>query len=228
MRIDKLLSQLKYGSRNDIKKMISKGQIKVNHTIIHDPTYEVKPHDDHICVNDDIIFYKDPIHLAIYKPVGYLSAHHDTLHPCVMDLIKPPYHRFDFKIAGRLDLDAEGLMILTTDGMLAHELTHPKHHVKKTYQVLLDQPFTHETELLQGVIIHDAHQNPFTAKAIEIHSQDKYVKITIDEGKFHQVKRMFKSVGYEVIQLKRIKIGKLHIEDLIPGMYKDIKKEDIL
>lgn len=134
MRIDKLLSQLKYGSRNDIKKMISKGQIKVNHTIIHDPTYEVKPHDDHICVNDDIIFYKDPIHLAIYKPVGYLSAHHDTLHPCVMDLIKPPYHRFDFKIAGRLDLDAEGLMILTTDGMLAHELTHQnimsKRHIK--------------------------------------------------------------------------------------------------
>lgn len=228
MRIDKLLSQLKYGSRNDIKKIISKHQVKVNQMIINEANYEVSPHVDEIYVNYEKVFYKNPIHLAIYKPKGYLSANHDAHHPCVIDLIEPPYHRFDFKMAGRLDLDAEGLMILTTDGLLAHELTHPKHHVRKTYEVLLDKPFIHEIELLQGVSIMDAYQTPFIAKAIDIQTKDNYVKLTIDEGKFHQVKRMFKSVDYEVIQLKRVQIGKLSMNKLQPGMFIEIQKEDII
>jgi len=228
MRIDKLLSQLKYGSRNDIKKLISKKMVSVNQIVIDHSSYEVSPVNDLIYVNNEKVFYKDPIHLAIYKPVGYLSANFDQMHPCVVDLIQPPYDRFDFKIAGRLDVDAEGLMILTTDGMLAHELTHPKFHVKKTYEVILDKPFHHAKELLLGVEIMDQHQKPMIAKALDLQNIDNYVKLSIDEGKFHQVKRMFISVGYQVIQLKRIQIGKLNIQDLKPSTYIEVQKEDMI
>jgi len=228
MRIDKLLSQLKYGSRNDIKKIISKGSIKVNQVVIDASNYEVSPMKDEIYIRDEKLFYRDPIHLAIYKPLGYLSANFDKMHPCIMELIQSPFQRFDFKIAGRLDIDAEGLMILTTDGMLAHELTHPKYRVKKTYEVILDKPFCHEKELLLGVKIMDQHQEPFIAKALDLQTIDHYVKLSIDEGKFHQVKRMFISLGYEVNHLKRVQIGKLNIQDLQPGAYIEIQKEDII
>jgi 16S rRNA pseudouridine516 synthase len=228
MRIDKLLSQMKYGSRTDIKKMISFGSIYVNKKQIKDSSLQVDPHHDEIMIDNNILFYKDPIHLAIYKPKGYLSAHTDHMHPCVIDLIQPPYNRFDYAMAGRLDLDAEGLMILTTDGQFAHQLMHPKYHLPKTYEVILDQIFKDEKRLLQGVTILDGNNESFLAKALSIESRENHVTLEIDEGKFHQVKRMFKAVGYEVINLKRTKIGKYELRDLTPGTYQEIRKEDIL
>ncbi|TNF08633.1 MAG: rRNA pseudouridine synthase [Bacillota bacterium] len=228
MRIDKLLSQMKYGSRTDIKKMISFGSIYVNQKPVIDSSFQVDPLIDDILINNEKLFYKDPIHLAIYKPIGYLSAHKDAMHPCVIDLIKPPYDRFNYAMSGRLDLDAEGLMILTTDGQFAHQLMHPKYHLPKTYEVILDKKFEHATELTEGVTILDGKNDPFTAKALKIESHENHVTLEIDEGKFHQVKRMFKAVGYEVLNLKRVKIGSFELADLTPGIYKEIRKEDIL
>jgi 16S rRNA pseudouridine516 synthase len=228
MRIDKLLSQMKYGSRSDIKKLVSLGLIYVNEKSITDSGFQVDPTVDKITVNQEVLFYKDPIHLAIYKPSGYLSAHHDTMHPCVIDLIKEPYNRFDYAMAGRLDIDTEGLMILTTDGQFAHQLMHPKYHLTKTYEATLDKPFIHDQELRAGVTILDGKNEPFTAKALTLSFNHNRVTLEIDEGKFHQVKRMFKAVGYEVVHLKRTKIGMLTLHDLEPGSFREVRKEDIL
>lgn len=227
MRIDKLLSQLKYGSRSDIKKIMAKGDVFINDVMVKDSATNVDPCVDHILINGETLFYKDPIYLALNKPIGYLSANHDAMHPCITELIKPPYHRFDFAIAGRLDLDAEGLMIITTDGSFAHQITHPKYHLPKTYEVILDKPLTHQKTLLKGVTINDGKNEPFIAKALEVSVEKNCVKLTIDEGKFHQVKRMFKAVGYEVINLKRIQIGKLKLNDIPKGSYIEVRREDI-
>lgn len=227
MRIDKLLSQLKYGSRTEVKEMIKDKRIMINGLICTDAGFNINPNHDQISVDQEIIFYKDPIDLMIYKPKGFLSAHHDIVHPCIMELIKPPYDRFDFSMAGRLDLDAEGLMILSTDGIFTHQITHPKYHLKKVYEVELDQPFTKPKHLLNGLWIKDGKNEPYFAKALEISYEEKYVKLTIDEGKFHQVKRMFEALGYLVISLKRISIGNLNLKNLKPGEYQTFERNEL-
>src|SRR5690606_10419376 len=128
MRLDKLLSNLKYGSRTEIKALIKKGLISVNEKIVKNADMQIDPNKDQIVVDRETVFYKDIIILAMHKPAGYLSANQDKNDPVVIDLIKKPYDRFDFKIAGRLDKDTEGLLILTTDGDIQHEITHPKKH----------------------------------------------------------------------------------------------------
>ena len=227
MRLDKLLSQLKFGSRKDIKAFLKLHEVTIDQKRVLIPSIEVDPSSQVIRIDQEALFYKEQIHLAIYKPKGYLSANQDALYPCVVELIQSPYHRFDFKIAGRLDLDAEGLMVLTTNGQFVHEITHPKSHVPKTYEVILDKPFQHHQQLIDGVVVKDGHQETYTAKAIEITSMDTVVTIVIDEGKFHQVKRMFQSVGYDVVNLKRMKIGQLDLGNLTPGEYKEIRREDL-
>jgi len=227
MRIDKLLSNLKYGSRHDIKTFISQVEVKVGDIVVKDPSFNVNPNTTNVYINGDQLFYKEEIHLVFYKPVGFLSAHTDQLHPCLIDLIKEPYHRFDFVMAGRLDLDAEGLMILTTSGSFAHQVTHPRYHLKKVYETILDRDFIDEEQLLEGVTINDGKNNPYIAKALSIEVDKKHVTLSIDEGKFHQVKRMFAALDYEVTHLKRIQIGNLTLTDLKPGEYKEFRKEEL-
>lgn len=227
MRIDKMLSNLKYGSRNDIKSFLKLHDIKVNGNRIFNANFEINPNFDVIEIDSKKLYYKEVIDLMIYKPKGILSAHHDQMHPCIIDLLKEPYQRFDYAMAGRLDLDAEGLMILTTDGKFAHEITHPRYHLEKTYEVLLDKIFIHQLEIENGVWIKDGYNELFTAKARKVIVNEKHVTLCIDEGKFHQVKRMFKALGYEVEHLKRIAIGNLNLKDLKPGEYMEFEREEL-
>ncbi|PKK97071.1 MAG: 16S rRNA pseudouridine(516) synthase [Tenericutes bacterium HGW-Tenericutes-3] len=227
MRIDKFLSNLKYGSRSEIKEFLKSNEISVDGIRIFSVSFEIDPLIETIYMNGSPIFYKYPIYLAINKPIGYLSANHDKMYPCVVDLLKEPYNRFDYAIAGRLDLDAEGLMVLTTDGAFAHQITLPKSHVPKTYEVTLNQAFKHHDALCAGVMIKDGKNEIYKATAIAIKSKDEVVTITIDEGKFHQIKRMFESVGYLVVKLRRTHIGHLYLGDLPEGAYKEFKKEEL-
>jgi 16S rRNA pseudouridine516 synthase len=227
MRIDKFLSNLKYGSRKEIKSFLKTNQVYVNENLVLDPTCSLNPINDIVYINGEKVFYKEHIHLMIYKPVGYLSANHDTMHSVITSLIKPPYDRFDYAIAGRLDLDAEGLLILTTDGNFAHHIMHPKKHIEKTYEVMLDQPFLHQSTLLKGIWIKDAYNEAYFAKALDIKKDKEYVTIIIDEGKFHQVKRMFQAVGYEVLRLKRTSIANLKLKDLKPGEYIEFERNEL-
>lgn len=228
MRLDKFLSQMKFCTRKQAKSFIKLHKVTINEHQISDATFDFDPNIQKISIDNEIIFYEYPIYLALNKPKGYVSANKDELYPCVVDLIKEPYHRFDFKIAGRLDVDTEGLMILSTEGKFVHEITHPNHHLAKTYIAVLDKKFRDENLLLKGVEIFDGHQHSFIAKALDIKTNEKEVVISIDEGKYHQVKRMFSKVGYEVIYLKRIQIGKLKLKDLLPGTYKQVRKDEIL
>ncbi|MGE4320874.1 MAG: pseudouridine synthase [Acholeplasmataceae bacterium] len=228
MRIDKLLSELKYVSRSQSRSFMKKHHIMYQGIRIIDPSFNVDPFLD-IYIDEVKLYYNDPIYLALNKPKGYISATKDQKHPCITDLLKEPYNRFDFSIAGRLDIDTTGLIILTTDGQFIHEITHPKKHVDKVYEATLDDVLTFEKSdmLLQGVMILDDKKEAYLAKASHISFEGFSSKITIDEGKFHQVKRMFEAIGYKVLQLKRIKIGKLLLNDLEEGIYKEIRKEDI-
>lgn len=227
MRIDKFLSQLKYCTRSQAKAFLKTEKIIYRNVRILSPQLAIDPICDKIFLNGKEIFYQNPIHLMIYKPIGYLSANHDTIHPCVVDLLAEPYNRFDYAIAGRLDIDAHGLIILTTEGLLAHQIMSPKTKLVKIYQVILDQPFSHERELLEGVWLFDAKQEKYFARALSIETKESYVELSIDEGKFHQVKRTFQAVGYQVLDLKRTQIGNLTLKELKPGTYIPFEKEEL-
>jgi len=227
MRIDQLISQLKYGSRSQMQTFLKKHKVTINGKPVLIGKTHVNPHKDIITIDEIVLFYQYPIDLILYKPKGYLSANVDAMHPCVTQLIKEPYQRFDFAIAGRLDIDAEGLMILTTDGSFAHQITHPSFHLPKVYEVELDQAFNHQETLLSGVMIKDGKNQDFLAKALSITFDENHVKISIDEGKFHQVKRMFAAVGYAVLNLKRIQIGSLKLGELKPGEYKPFDRRKL-
>ncbi len=227
MRIDKLLSQLKYCTRSETKRFLNEHVVLVNQKRISHTKEDVDPTIQSMTIDDTPIFYKEVIHLMMYKPKGYLSANKDSLHPCAVDLIQDPYDRYEYKIAGRLDLDAEGLLILTTSGILVHGITSPRHHLPKIYEVLLDKAFDNERELLEGVPILDGKNQEYLAKALSISYVGDKIHLTIDEGKFHQVKRMFEALGYNVINLKRVQIGKLKLGNLKPGMYLEFNEEDL-
>jgi len=227
MRIDKFLSNLKYGTRKEIKMLMKVQEVFVNENRVLDSSFSIDPNRDMVYIDGEKVFYKEHVHLMIYKPVGYLSANHDTMHSVITSLIQPPFDRFEYAIAGRLDLDAEGLLILTTDGSFAHQIMHPKKHIEKTYEVMLDKPFLHHSTLLKGIWIKDAYNEEYFAKALDIKKDKEYVTIIIDEGKFHQVKRMFQAVGYEVLRLKRTSIGNLKINDLKPGDYIEFERKDL-
>jgi 16S rRNA pseudouridine516 synthase len=228
MRVDKFLSSMKFCTRKQAKSFLETHEFIVDNKRIYAQNHSFDPNTEKVYIDQMYIYYEFPIHLMLNKPKGYVSANKDEMFPCVTDLIKEPYHRFDFSIAGRLDVDTEGLLILTTDGKFLHEITHPNYHLPKVYEAHLDQPFHHETELLEGVSILDGKQNAYIAKALEIKTHEHIVYITIDEGKFHQVKRMFSSVGYKVIYLKRIKIGKLSLGDLKLGECQKIERRDLV
>lgn len=231
MRLDRLLSNMKFGSRKDVQKLIAAGAVSINGTITFDHARKLNPSRDQITVDGEEIYYKDEIILAMYKPIGYLSANSDSLHPVVMDLLKPPYHRHNFKIAGRLDLDAEGLLILTTSGNTIHLITNPNQKVIKTYEVTVSEPINLKllNRLLEPITLLDGNSNHYITKALDIAQINEYTaQISLDSGKFHQVKRMFKAIGYDVVNLKRLQIGKYVLPNIRPGEYIEVSKDDIL
>lgn len=228
MRLDKFLSNLKYGSRKTIKVMVKNNQISIGDKLVTSSEVKINPNYDKILVKGEEVFYKESITLAFYKPAGYISSHVDEVYPSLFNLIKAPYNRFDLKIAGRLDYDSEGLMILTTQGDLVHKITHPKKQVVKVYEATLDNMFTDQgkMQLLDGVTIKGEDGIDYKGIALDINYEGKIVHISIDEGKFHQVKKMFRAVGFEVVRLKRLKIGQLELR-LEPGDYIEILESDI-
>src|SRR5690554_2555346 len=168
MRLDKLLSNLKYGSRKEIKNMVKRNLITINGIVIHSSDVKIDPNHDKINVNGKEVFYKEHIILAFYKPIGYLSSHKDEQYPSLFKLIKAPYNQFDLKIAGRLDYDSEGLVILTNNGQLIHQITHPKKQIEKVYEVTLNDRLNNQTKdkLLEGVMLKDEDGSYYHAKAI--------------------------------------------------------------
>lgn len=231
MRLDRALANLKYGSRKQVQEYIKKGLVKVDNDICYDIKKEVDENNI-IFFNQEKVFFKPYVLLMLNKPINYLSANKDNIHNTVIDLIKEPYNRYDLKICGRLDLDVEGLLLLSSNGSFVHKITSPNNKINKVYLVETEKELNIDllNTLLNPHILKDGDNNQYVSKALDIKLLDNYhFLLTINQGKYHQVKRMTEYIQNKVKRLKRIKIGKLELdESLKPGEYKEIKIEDVL
>ena len=229
MRLDKFLVNLKYGSRNDIKKFCKNSLIKVNGKVIKDSDLNINPNVDEIIIDDEVVFYKENITLIMNKPAGYICSTVDEKYPSLLRLLDEKYSRFDFNFAGRLDWDTEGLVIMSTDGALIHKITSPKKDMYKTYYVKTDKKIVNENILETPITLLDGKDNEYITKGAKINKISDYeLLLSITEGKFHQVKRMLEYIDNKVIYLKRIQIGNLSLpDDLELGKFIEIDPNDI-
>ena len=229
-RIDKILSNLGYGSRSELKKFCKNGLVKVNGKVINNPGVQVDVENDEIIFDGEKVTYKEFIYLMLNKPDGYISATFDKRDPIVLDLIDKEDLVFEPFPVGRLDKDTEGLLVLTNDGQLAHRVLSPKKHVPKTYYAKIEGIVTEEDikAFAKGVTLDDGCET-MPAELIILKSDEiSEIELTIHEGKFHQVKRMFESVDKKVIYLKRLSMGKLKLdENLELGEYRELTDEEV-
>lgn len=222
VRLDKFLSHMGYGTRNEVKNIIKNGWVTIEGKTIKKADFQVKE-DQTVYVDDVPVSYVRYEYYILNKPAGYVSATEDTLHPTVMELI--PSIRNDLYPVGRLDLDTEGLLLVCNDGQLTHELLSPKKHVLKKYYVEFEGTLPENAidVFAQSMDLDDFITKP--AK-LEVLDQNK-AYLTISEGKFHQVKRMFLKVGCEVTYLKRVCFGQLELKDLEIGQARALTPEEI-
>lgn len=230
-RLDKILSNLGYGSRKEIKTIVKKGLVKIDGKIIKDNSLQVDPDKSVILVNGEEIVYKKYIYLMMNKPAGVVSATYDKYEETVIDLLSPEDAIFEPFPVGRLDKDTVGLLLLTNDGELNHKLISPKHHVDKIYYAKINKEVTDkDIELFEKGITLDDGYKCMNAKLqiIASNSEGAEVYVTLQEGKYHQVKRMFESLGKEVVYLKRIEFGGLELDEtLVEGEYRELSDEEI-
>lgn len=229
-RLDKVLSNMGYGSRKDVKNHIKNGLVKVNNNIIKDNGFKVNPYMDKINFDGEDILYREFIYLMMNKPQGLVSSTDDPLTRTVIDLLSDEYKNFKPFPAGRLDKDTEGLLLITNDGKLAHELLSPKKKVDKMYYVEVDGVVEEEHKEIfkEGITLDDGYKTLSSKLEILESNIISKVNLTIQEGKYHQVKRMFESLSMKVLYLKRISMGSLILDnELQPGEYRELKIEEI-
>lgn len=230
-RLDKILSNLGYGTRKEIKVLAREGVIEVDKKIIKDSGMKVDPNINEIKVQGDAINYRKYIYLMMNKPSGVVSATFDNYDETVIDLLKMEHQSFQPFPVGRLDKDTVGLLLLTNDGDLNHRLISPKWHVDKVYYAEIDKVVEEKDVKLfkDGIILNDGYKClPAKLKIISSDKDGSKVQVTIHEGKFHQVKKMFNSIEKNVIYLKRVKFGPLDLDsNLKEGEYRELSQEEL-
>lgn len=239
-RLDKLLSHEGFGSRKDIKKFLRSKIVVLNDKRIFDPAAQIDATTDTISIDGKAVDFHRHVYIMMNKPQHAISSSKDCAHQTVFDLLdedlRTPYLAEKLHIVGRLDMDTEGLLLFTTDGALTHRLISPKSRVNKTYYCELERAETPErqAEISQlfknGIKVGPDDNDPgFICKSAEIQWQnEKNALLTIYEGKYHQVKRMFAAVQNKICYLKRISIGKLNLDEtLSPGEYKFLTQDDL-
>lgn len=232
MRLDKLLAEAGFGTRTEIKKALKAGIFRVNDAVIKKADYQVNPETDKIYYQGEPVIYKEFEYYLLNKPAGYVSATRDNVYPTVMELI-PDTIKDNLAPVGRLDVDTEGLLLITNDGQLAHRLLSPKRHVDKVYYADIDGIVTDAdvTAFSKGLDIGEdkpALPAKLTIIATNSDKNTSQVEVTLHEGKFHQVKRMFHAIGKEVTYLKRISMGSLHLEETLPvGACRALTEQEI-
>lgn len=229
-RLDKVLSNMGYGSRKEIKKIIRDGHVKVNDEIILKNDIKVDPYKDEIYLDQQEVIYRKYIYIMMNKPKGFVSSTDDPVSDTVLNLLTDEYMIYNPFPAGRLDKDTEGLMLITNNGKLSHELLSPKRGVEKTYYIEVDGVVDeeHDEKFKKGIKLDDGYET-LPAK-LEIVKSDIISKVylTIKEGKYHQVKRMFEALSMKVIYLKRISIGPLILDESLDlGEYRELTEEEI-
>lgn len=230
-RLDKVLANLGYGSRKEIKQAIKKGLIEVNGELVKDNGMQVDPEVDKIVANGEEIFYRKYIYLMMNKPDGVVSATVDNRDETVIDLLEVEHQVFNPFPVGRLDKDTVGLLLLTNDGELNHRLISPKWKVDKVYYAKIDKKVTEADvkKFKDGITLDDGYVcKEAKLEILEATEAGSEVMVTIQEGKYHQVKRMFEAVGKAVVYLQRVEFGTLKLdEDLEEGEYRELTEEEI-
>lgn len=234
MRLDKLLSMLGEGTRAQVKEMIRAGRVTVDGVPVRDSGMQVDPQAGAVCVDGRRLSYKAVRHVMLNKPQNTLTAARDKKQKTVMDLLPPMYAAMGCMPAGRLDKDTEGLLIITSDGQLAHRIISPKKDVSKVYFARVDGVLGEGdiAAFAEGLHIKDG-DGEFDAKSagLEIVSSGdgmSEVRVRVSEGKYHQVKRMLASRGAPVVYLKRERIGALDLDAaLLPGQWREMTDEEV-
>lgn len=231
IRLDKFLSHVGIGTRTEVKKFMRRGLVTHNEIVIKDPAYKVLTDDQSVGYNGQPVYYENLIYLLLNKPKQVVSATKDNHDKTVIDIIDHPMKDKLFPV-GRLDKDTTGLLILTNDGKLTHELLSPKKHVDKTYIAKVIGNVTEDTvkSFQLGIMLEDGYKTmPSILKVITKDEDTSTVEITIKEGKFHQIKRMFISVSMKVIELQRISMGNLQLDkELNLGDYRKLTRDEII
>lgn len=229
MRLDKFLVEMKKGSRSEVKKLIKSGRVTVDGQTVREPEQKFDPERAQISLDGQTVSYASFEYFMLNKPQGVVSATEDRRFQTVVDLIDTA-RRKDLFPAGRLDIDTEGILLITNDGQLAHQLLSPKKHVDKVYFARVEGilPSDVKEQFAKGLTL-DGEVKTLPAR-LELLKEGPVseVRLTIHEGKFHQVKRMFEAVGCRVIYLKRLSMGSLVLDEtLAPGEYRRLTDDEL-
>lgn len=232
IRLDKYLADMSIGTRQEVKKYIRQGRVKINEDVIRKPEYKIREDKDEVTFDGAPVAYETFEYYMLNKPAGVISATEDKRDKTVLDLIKEKKRKDLFPV-GRLDKDTEGLLLITNDGALAHRLLSPKKHVDKCYYAKISGAVTEDDvrAFKEGINIGTQEEPEWTMPAdLQILENGTFsrIRLTIREGKFHQVKRMVKAVGSEVLYLKRLSMGSLKLdEELRLGEYRRLTQAEL-
>jgi 16S rRNA pseudouridine516 synthase len=229
-RLDKVLSNFGYGTRKEIRDLIKNGIVSVDGVTAKDSGMHIDPEKSVVKIGNETLNYREYIYVMMNKPQGVVSATWDRSLKTVIDILPDEFKCFDLFPVGRLDIDTEGLLILTNDGQLAHELLSPKKHVSKLYYALVNGAVTEEDieSFKQGVILEDGYKTLPGSLNILRSGNRSEIELEIYEGKFHQVKRMFEAVGKRVEFLKRMRMGDLVLDEgLEVGECRELNEEEV-
>ena len=227
IRLDKFLSDAQFGTRSQVKQLLKKGLITVNGEISKKPELRIDPAGDRVCFDGQEISLEKEVYYMLNKPAGVVSATQDNHERTVLDLFAQADRRPDLFPVGRLDKDTTGLLLITNDGPLSHRLLSPRRHVDKTYFIRVEGTITEETAeaFEKGLDIGDEKPAlPAMLKQLSVNE----ALVTIHEGRFHQIKRMFHAAGCEVVCLKRLSMGSLVLDEQLPeGSYRKLTQKEI-
>ena len=234
MRLDKLLGMLGEGTRSEARDLVRAGRVLVNGVPARDAGMQVMAGQDSVALDGRALEYKPVRHVMLHKPQGVLTAARDKKQPTVMDLLPPMYAAMGCMPAGRLDKDTEGLLIITSDGQLAHRIISPKKEVGKVYLAHVDGPLG-EADIrafAAGLHISDSDGEfdaaPAVLEILSSAAERSEARVRVTEGKYHQVKRMFAARGVQVVYLKRLRIGALALDPaLAPGQWRELEDDEI-
>lgn len=230
MRLDRYLANMSCGSRSEVKRLIRSGSVTVNDQSIKDESFQINPGIDIIVCWGSEVAYREYVYLMLNKPAGVISATEDSKERTVLDLIDPMYLNKGIFPVGRLDKDTEGLLILTNNGELGHKLLSPKKKVPKRYFAKVSGIIGPEeiASFRNGIVLDDGYRTrPAELELLRAGDQSE-VMVVIEEGKFHQVKRMFQALGKQVVYLKRVAMGDLILDpNLENGAYRELTESEI-
>lgn len=227
MRLDKYVSHVSDLSRKEVKRLLRAGYITVDGDAVKDPSTDISETME-VCVDGEPLDAPRPRYFMLHKPPGYVCVTKDRDHPTVLELIDEP-NKDKLQIAGRLDIDTTGLVLITDDGKWNHAITSPKRECKKTYYATLASDISEHTgeQFAQGVKL-DGELKPTLPAELEVVFSNE-ARLTISEGKYHQVKRMFAAVGNKVEELHREKVGVIVLDsDLEPGEYRELTEDEVI